>query len=75
MEEEGIVLNMAGIRMMDSSALGELTKAKRSALASGGDIRLLNVSAGVRQVLDMAGLVGQFDIFDDEIDAITSFGK
>jgi len=70
-----IVLNMAGIRMMDSSGLGELSKAKRSALASGGDIKLLNVSAEVSRVLDMANRLGEFAIFHDETVAVASFAK
>jgi anti-anti-sigma factor len=68
-----IVLDLAGTQMMDSSGLGELVRAKNAAEALGGGVRLLNVGVGARRVMSMAKLLGEFEIFDDEIDAVVSF--
>ena len=70
-----IVLNLAGVDMMDSSGLGELTRLKREALAAGGGIALLHVGSEVRRVLDLARVTSAFAIYDDEIDAVSSFGR
>ena len=68
-----IILNLAGIQLMDSSGLGELVSAKRAAQAVGGGIRLLNVGAGVRRVMEMARLLGEFEIHNSETKAVASF--
>jgi anti-anti-sigma factor len=58
---------------MDSSGLGELVRCKASANAAGATIKLLHVRDKVQQVLEMTRLIGVFEDFDDEIDAIASF--
>jgi anti-sigma B factor antagonist len=68
-----IVLNLASLQMMDSSGLGELVAAKRSAQAVGGRMVLLNVTGGIQRVLEMAGRLGHFDIYDSERTAVASF--
>jgi anti-sigma B factor antagonist len=68
-----ILLNLKGVRAMDSSGLGELLRTKNSADASGATIKLLHVEDKVEQVLEMTRLIGQFETFNDEIDAIASF--
>ena len=70
-----VVLNLAGVDMMDSSGLGELTRLRREAVAAGGGIALLHVGSEVRRVLDLARVTSGFAIFDDEIDAVSSFGR
>ena len=68
-----ILLNLKGVRAMDSSGLGELLRTKDSAGAAGATIKLLHVEDKVEQVLEMTRLIGQFETFDDEIDAVASF--
>ena len=70
-----IVLDLAGVDMMDSSGLGELTSAQRGAAAGGGGVVLLNVTGEVRRVLELARVASGFAIYDDEIDAVTSFRR
>ena len=70
-----IVLDMSGLDMADSSALGELTSAQRAAAAAGGGLVLLHVSGEVRRVLELARVASGFAIYDDEIDAVTSFRR
>ena len=68
-----IVLDLSGLDMMDSSGLGELVRVKREAKAVGGEIVLLNLGGEVRRVLDLARATSGFAIYDDEIDAVSSF--
>lgn len=68
-----ILIDMAGVKSMDSSGLGELMRAKTTAAAAGATIKLLHLEGKVRQSLTMTRLIGVFESFDDEIDAIRSF--
>ncbi|MEM1207153.1 MAG: STAS domain-containing protein [Acidobacteriota bacterium] len=68
-----LLLNLQGVRAMDSSGLGELIRAKTSAEAAGATIKLLHVEDKVQEVLDMTRLIGVFDTYNDEIDAFASF--
>ncbi|MEM1181436.1 MAG: STAS domain-containing protein [Acidobacteriota bacterium] len=68
-----LLLNLQGVKTMDSSGLGELIRTKASANAAGATIKLLHVESKVAEVLEMTRLIGVFDSFNDEIDAIASF--
>ena len=68
-----ILVNMQGVKMMDSSGLGELVRTRASANSVDATIKLLHVEDKVQEVLEMTRLIGVFETFDDEIDAIASF--
>ena len=68
-----ILLNLKGVKTMDSSGLGELVRSKATANAEGATIKLLHVEDKVEQVLEMTRLIGVFETFNDEIDAVASF--
>jgi anti-sigma B factor antagonist len=68
-----LLINLQGVRMMDSSGLGELVRSKSAAANAGATIKLLHVEDKVQQVLEMTRLIGEFETFNDEIDAIASF--
>ena len=70
-----LLLNMAEIQMMDSSGLGELVMAEKAAKATGAQIKLLSVGSSVRRVFELANLIGVFETYDDEIDAVNSFRR
>lgn len=69
-----IVINLAGIEMVGSDGIPMLVAAKRSAQAAGGDVKLLNVAAEVKRVLQLAGVLSSFQVFSDEGSAVSSFG-
>jgi len=69
-----ILIDVAGVKSMDSSGLGELVRAKTTAAAAGATIKLLHVEDKVHHILKVTQLIGIFETFDDEIDAILSFG-
>ncbi len=68
-----ILINLKGVKMMDSSGLGELVRTRASATEAEAVIKLLHVEDKVQEVLEMTRLIGVFETYDDEIDAIASF--
>ena len=68
-----ILLDLGRVRLMDSSGLGELVRAKSTSESQGATIKLLNVENKVEEVLSMTRLIGVFETYEDEIDAIASF--
>ncbi len=76
--EQGVsklLINLKGVSAMDSSGLGELIRAKATASSRNAEIKLLHVEDKVQEVLEMTRLIGVFESYDDEIDAIASFRK
>ena len=68
-----MLLNMADVRMMDSSGLGIIVSAYTSVQRKGGRIALLNIGGNIKSLIVMAKLVTIFDRYDDEDDATASF--
>lgn len=65
-----VILNLAGISYVDSSGLGLLLSIYATIRNQGGNLKLLNVSPRVRELLKITKLGEVFDVFDDETDAL-----
>jgi anti-sigma B factor antagonist len=65
---------MGGVNYVDSSGLGALIAASVTAKNNGGQIRLLNLTKRLSDLLSIAKLTTVFDTFDKEADALRSFG-
>ena len=68
-----ILLNMQGVKAMDSSGLGELVALHKKAEAEGVELRLLHVEDKVQRLLKLTQLIGIFETFEDESEALASF--
>ncbi len=68
-----IVLNLGEVNYIDSSGLGELVSAYTAVKNSGGELKLLNLTSKVRDLLVITKLVTVFDVKDDEGSAVSSF--
>jgi anti-sigma B factor antagonist len=68
-----ILLNVGGVSYMDSSGLGELISVYTSAKNRGGEVKLLNLTRRVRDLMEIVKLYTVFDIYDDEASALASF--
>jgi anti-sigma B factor antagonist len=68
-----IVLNLADVNYIDSSGLGELVSSYTSVKNAGGELKLLNLTSKVRDLLVITKLVTVFDVKDDEASAVSSF--
>jgi anti-sigma B factor antagonist len=68
-----ILLNLEAVSYIDSAGLGELVGAYATMMNRGGQIKLLNVQAKVRNLLQVTKLYTVFENFTDEAAALQSF--
>jgi anti-sigma B factor antagonist len=69
-----IVLDLSEVPWIDSSGIGLLVKILNAAKQRGGSMKLLNPSKFTVQTLKMICLLDQFEIFEDQQQAVASFG-
>ena len=70
-----ILLNLGEVTYIDSSGIGELVSAFTTVRNQGGELKLLNLTKKVHDLLQITKLYTVFDIKDDEKGAIQSFAK
>jgi anti-sigma B factor antagonist len=68
-----IVLNLGDVDYIDSSGIGELVSAYTAVKNRGGDLKLLNLTKKVRDLIQLTKLYTVFDVYTDESSAIGSF--
>jgi anti-sigma B factor antagonist len=68
-----ILLNLGDINYIDSSGIGELVSAFTTVRNGGGELKLLNLTKKVHDLLQITKLYTVFDIKDDERSAIAAF--
>lgn len=69
-----LLINFEKASKMDSSGLGELVAAQQRVTAAGGTLKLLQLPKNVQDVLAVTQIITVFDVFDDEDEAVGSFG-
>jgi anti-sigma B factor antagonist len=72
-ERNQIVLDLAGVRNVDSRGLGELIECYGAARAIGGAVKLLGVNGRLADLLVITKLVNVFECFETRTDAVASF--
>jgi anti-sigma B factor antagonist len=73
--QKNILINLKDVTYIDSAGLGELVGSYASVTNSGGSIKLLNPQAKVHDLLQVTKLYTVFVAFEDEPEAIRSFGS
>lgn len=73
--QKKILLNLGDVTYIDSSGIGELVSAFTAVRREGGELKLLNLTKKVHDLLQITKLYTVFDIKDDEAGAIKSFAK
>jgi anti-sigma B factor antagonist len=68
-----IVLNLAEVMYVDSSGLGELVHALTSVRRGGGQLKLSNLQALTRDLIQITRLYTVFEAFPDDDSAVKSF--
>ena len=68
-----IVLNLADVNYIDSSGIGELVSAYTTVKNQGGELKLLNLTKKVHDLLQITKLYTVFDVKDDETSAVKAF--
>ena len=68
-----VLLNLGSISYIDSNGLGELIASHTTVTRHGGQIKLVNLTKRVQDLLAICRLLTVFDVFDSEADAVKSF--
>lgn len=72
-DRKKILLNLAKISYMDSAGIGELVACYKRAREKGGELKLLNPSGKVFDLLQLTKLEEIFETHRDEGQAVKSF--
>src|SRR5689334_21715093 len=72
-DNKKILLNLGDVNYIDSSGIGELVSAFTSVRNQGGELKLLNLTKKVHDLLQITKLYTVFDIRDDETAAVGAF--
>jgi len=68
-----IILNLAHVDYIDSSGVGELVSSFTAVRNAGGELKLLNLTKKVHDILNVTKLYTVFDVKEDEFNAVKSF--
>jgi anti-sigma B factor antagonist len=68
-----ILVDLGGVNMIDSSGLGELVGCYTTVTKQGGQMKLLNLTKRVNDLLQITRLLTVFEVFNDEKAALASF--
>ena len=72
-DHKKILLNLGDVSYIDSSGIGELVSAFTTTKNQGGELKLLNLTKKVNDLLQITKLYTVFDVKDDEASAVKSF--
>jgi len=68
-----LIVNLAKVKYMDSSGLGELIAGHRAMQQANGHIKLLHLNERLIDLMVNTKLISVFEMFDSESEAIASF--
>jgi len=68
-----VILNLQDVDYLDSSGVGELVGSFTTVRNAGGELKLLNLTEKVNDILHVTKLYTVLDIKDDEFQAVKSF--
>jgi anti-sigma B factor antagonist len=72
-DQKKILLNLGDVTYIDSSGIGELVSGFTTVTNAGGQLKLLNLSKRVKDLLQITKLYTVFEVHDDEAAAVRSF--
>jgi anti-sigma B factor antagonist len=73
--DKQILLNLGGVDYIDSMGLGSLVGAFVSVRKQGGELKLLNLTNKVTDIMQITKLYTVFDIMNDEAAGVKSFSQ
>lgn len=68
-----ILINLGEVNYIDSAGIGELVSSFTTVTGQGGQLKLLNLTKRVHDLLQITKLYTVFEIYDDEAKAVRSF--
>ena len=72
-DKKKILLNLAGVGYIDSSGIGELVSSFTAVNKESGQLKLLNLTQKIQDLLAITKLLTVFDVFENEGDALSSY--
>ena len=72
-ERTRVVLDMSGVKFVDSSGLGALISCLRQINSRRGDLKLCSMSKTVRALFELMRMHRVFNIHDSRAEAVSSF--
>lgn len=72
-KEIKLLLNLANVPYMDSGGLGEIVRSYTTVKRAGGELKLLNATKRISDLLTITKLITVFEIFEDEGEAVKSY--
>jgi len=73
-KENKLLLNLANVPYMDSGGLGEIVRSYTTVRRAGGELKLLNATKRISDLLTITKLITVFEIYEEEGEAVKSFG-
>lgn len=73
--DKKILLNLGDVHYIDSSGLGSLVSAFTRVRKQGGELKLLNLTNKVTDLMQITKLYTVFDVMNDEAVAVKSFAQ
>jgi anti-sigma B factor antagonist len=70
---KNILLNLRDVRHIDSAGVGELMSCYTSVRNQGGQLKLMNLSKNVHNLLQITKLYTIFEVVEDEETAVASY--
>ncbi len=71
--QKHVLLNLGDVTYIDSSGIGELVGAYISFKKQGGELKLLNLTRRVHDLLQITRLYTVFEVYSDEAAGLASF--
>jgi anti-sigma B factor antagonist len=68
-----IIVNLADVNYIDSSGIGELVRTYITVSGGGGQLKLLNLTKKIQELLQITKLLTVFQVYDSESAALASF--
>ena len=68
-----ILLNLADVPYIDSAGLGEIVRTYTTVSRQGGQLKLVNLTKRITDLLSITKLLTVFETFDTESEAVKSF--
>ena len=70
-----VVVDLEAVSFVDSSGLGELVQASSTVKNQGGALKLASPTRRLREMLVLTRLTSVLGVYDDEAQALASFGN
>jgi len=71
--QKKILLNLESVPYIDSAGLGEIVRTYTTVSRQGGNLKLVNLTKRINDLLSITKLLTVFETFDAEADALKSF--